>query len=153
MLTIHEKGAEMARRTAENEEPVEGQRAQQEGEENVNTIPAPGVPGGQSTVSQPQTNYPEPGTGPKQPGYQLAHDQLIGESNEEFEDRAMEAEEEHKAQTEQQREEQAKKDEEQAQASQQQMEQRDQEREQRREERKQEREARQEQREQQPTEG
>lgn len=140
-----------------------GDRAEQEGEEDVNVIPAPGVPGTQSTVSQPQANYPEPGTGPKQPGFTQSHEQMIGESNEDFEDRAMEAEEEAKKQTEEQREEQAKKDEEAAAQSQQEMEQRDQEREQRKQERKaereqnqqeraQERQARQEER-QQPAEG
>ena len=127
---------------------TEGTRAEQEGEEAMNTIPAPGVPGGQSTVSQPQTNYPEPGTGPKQPGYQLAHDQMIGESNEDFEDRAQEAEEQFKAQTEEEREQKAKEDEERVQASQQEMEQRDQEREQRKQERKAEREQNQQEREQ-----
>jgi hypothetical protein len=149
MLTVHEKGAQMARQTR-------GDRAEQEGEEEANVIPAPGVPGTQSTVSQPQTNYPEPGTGPKQPGYTQSHEQMIGESNEDFEDRAMQAEEEAKAQTEEQREEQAKKDEEAAAQSQQEMERRDQEREQRREERKAEREQRQQERQeerQQPAEG
>jgi hypothetical protein len=119
-----------------------GDRAEQEGEETVNVIPAPGVPGTESTVSQPQANYPEPGTGPKQPGFTMSHEQMVGESNEEFEDRALEAEEEAKKQTEEQREEQAKKDEEAAQASQEQMERRDQEREQRRQERTQRREER-----------
>jgi chromatin assembly factor 1 subunit A len=139
MLVVHEKGVAMARQTR-------GDRAEQEGEEEANVIPAPGVPGMQSTVSQPQTNYPEPGTGPKQPGFNLSHEQMIGESNEDFEDRALEQEEEVRAQTEQEREERAKQDEERAQASQQEMEQRDQEREQRRQERRQEREARQEER-------
>ena len=114
--------------------------------EEPTPIPAPGGPETQNVVNQPQENYPQPGTGPKQPGYNLAHDQMVGEANEEFEDRALDAEEEHRASTEQQREEKAKKDEEQAQASQQQMEQRDQEREQRRQQRRQEREQKQQER-------
>jgi len=79
------------------EERVEGRRAQREGEE---PIPAPGVPGTQSTVNQPEANYPEPGTGPKQPGFTQSHEQMLGESNEDFAQRAQETEEEARAQRE-----------------------------------------------------
>ena len=57
-------------------------------------IPAPGVPGVQNVVNQPEANYPEPGTGPKQPGFTLSHTQNLGESNEEFAERAQKAEDE-----------------------------------------------------------
>ena len=43
-------------------------------------IPAPGSAETQNVVNQPEVNYPEPGTGPKQPGYTLSHEQMVGES-------------------------------------------------------------------------
>lgn len=63
-------------------------------QEESEPIPAPGGPGLQNVVNQPEENMAEPGTGPKQPGHHKSHTQMLGESNEDFQQRVETEEQE-----------------------------------------------------------